>query len=57
LASLTYDNYKHKITNCSFYIQAKHEAEAQLEAEWQEMIKAIDQHSVLKDRELERRQR
>ncbi|XP_021918477.1 RIB43A-like with coiled-coils protein 1 [Zootermopsis nevadensis] len=37
--------------------KAKYAAEAQLEAEWQELIGGTDRHAVLKDRELRRKQR
>jgi hypothetical protein len=57
LLSPIYDNHKHKIINPSLYIQAKREAEAHLNAEWQEEINKIDQHAVLQDKELMRKQR
>jgi len=49
--------YGNKVTSLSLCIQARHQAEAQLEAEWQEMINAMDQQALLQERELMRKQR
>jgi len=49
--------YGNKVTSLSLCIQARRQAEAQLEAEWQGMINAMDQQSLLQERELMRKQR
>lgn len=46
-----------KVTSLSLCIQARRQAEAQQEAEWQEMINAMDQQALLGERELMRKQR
>jgi len=46
-----------KVTSLSLCIQARRQAEAQLEAEWQEMINETDQQALLQERELMRKQR
>jgi hypothetical protein len=49
--------YGNKVTSLSLCIQARRQAEAQLETEWQEMIIAMDQQALLQERELMRKQR
>jgi hypothetical protein len=41
----------------TFYIKAKRQAEARLDAEWKEMVTAIDRYCVLQEREIMRKQR
>ena len=46
-----------KITSLSLCIQARRQAEDQLEAEWQEMMNGIDRQALLQEKELMRKQR